>query len=196
MKDAVIIDNAMPDNIVERWKDHYVNNVRLTLSRHEAEESDPAFLSTFFSLQDMYTVFDCESWLLPYAQQFNPNIKIKHLTRAHLNVNTEQDKMVGHIDINPDRFVDDSFYVSCLIFLNPKIDNYVIGNGLTVGENEIENVFNRLVIFDGRTWHKADTPIDNFVRLTGYFSFSNIKGLQTEAVLRTSSYKEKNVWYR
>ena len=190
MSNEMIIDNAMPDSIVERWKDHYINNVRLTMCRREADSSNPAFLSTMFSLQDMYTVFDAESWLLPYAQQFDSKIKMKHLTRAHLNVNTEQDVMVGHRDISPAKFADDSFYVSCLIFLNPEIDKHVIGNGLTVGETEIENVFNRLVIFDGRTWHKADTPIDNFVRLTGYFSFSNVKGL------RASSYEQKNVWYR
>jgi len=102
----------------------------------------------------------------------------------------QQDEMVGHVDINPNKFTDDSYYVSCLVFLNPMITKYTIGNGLTVGDEEIENVFNRLVIFDGRTWHKADTPIDNFVRLTGYFSFSNIKGL------RASSYQQKNVWHR
>ena len=190
MNDVMIIDNAMPDSIVEKWKDHYINNVRLTLCRREADDSNPAFLSTMFSLRDMYNVFDAESWLLPYAQQFNPNIKLKHLTRSHLNVNTEQDSMVGHVDINPDKFTKDEYYTSCLIFLNPTVDEYIIGNGLTVGETEIENVFNRLVIFDGRTWHKADTPIDNFVRLTGYFSFSNIKGL------RASSYEQKNVWHR
>ena len=60
MNDVMIIDNAMPDSIVEKWKDHYVNDVRLTLCRREADESNPAFLSTMFSLQDMYSVFDCE----------------------------------------------------------------------------------------------------------------------------------------
>ena len=190
MKNVMIIDNAMPDSVVEKWKNHYVNDVRLTLCRREADESNPAFLSTLFSIQDMYNVFDVESWLLPYAQQFNSKIKINHLTRSHLNVNTEQDEMVGHVDIDPNKFTDDSYYVSCLVFLNPMITKYTIGNGLTVGDEEIENVFNRLVIFDGRTWHKADTPIDNFVRLTGYFSFSNIKGL------RASSYQQKNVWHR
>ena len=178
----------MPERIVEKWKDYYINRARLTLGRTESNSNQSAFLSTTFTLDEMYNVFDFETWLLPLVQEHNPAIKTKHLVRAHLNVNTQLDHMTGHVDITDEKFFNDAFYLSVVVFLNPCVDQH-IGNGLIVGDKIVENKFNRVVMFDGRTWHKAVPPTDNFVRLTGYFSFSNIK-------LREKFSQTKNVWQR
>ena len=56
-----------------------------------------------------------------------------------------------------------------------------------LGDDVVENVFNRLVLFDGRMWHKAKVPTDNLIRLTGYWSFSNVKGIRDKSGHRANS---------
>lgn len=177
-----IIDNAMPEHVIEKWKYHYINNIHLERTRRElGHEDEPTFLTTQFSTEDMYNVFDADSWLMPAVQKYNDKVKFKHLKRSHLNVNQSNEgvNFEGHVDISKDRAPPSSFYVSCLIFLNPEVkESHKVTNGLLLDEEIVENVFNRLVLFDGREWHKAQTPTDNLVRLTGYFSFSDVKGLR------------------
>ena len=56
-----------------------------------------------------------------------------------------------------------------------------------LGDDTVNNVFNRLVLFDGRMWHKAKVPTDNLIRLTGYWSFSNVRGIRDSSVRRQNS---------
>ena len=177
-----IIDNAMPDHVVDQWKDYYINHVRLESERRESYKEDLPYLSTTLTFAEFVNVFDAESWLLPYAQEFESKISIANLRQSHLNVNTSKLKGTdfhGHVDINTNwkSWIDDSYYVSCLVFLNPQVHgSQHFEAGFELGHNTVNNVFNRLVLFDGRMWHKAKIPTDDLIRLTGYWSFSNVKG--------------------
>ena len=86
--------------------------------------------------------------------------------------------MDGHVDISSEwkTWVGfNGYYLSCLVFLNPEVHgSQHYDTGLMLGDDVVENVFNRLVLFDGRMWHKAKVPTDNLIRLTGYWSFSNV----------------------
>lgn len=185
-----VIDNAMPDHVVEKWKHYYINHVRLETQRQEAHKDDPPYQSTLFTFEEFVNIFDAENWLLPYAQEVESRISIANLRRAHLNVNQTGDGFVmdGHVDINSDRVKDNCYYLSCLLFLNPEVHgSQHYDTGLILEDDVVENVFNRLVLFDGRMWHKAKVPTDNLIRLTGYWSFSNVKGIRDKSGHRANS---------
>lgn len=179
-----VIDNAMPDHVVEKWKHYFINHVRLETQRHESDPKSPPYQSTLFTYEEFVNIFDAENWLLPYAQEFQSKTKLAHLKRAHLNANQSGDGFVmdGHVDINSDRVGFNGYYLSCLVFLNPEVHgSQHYDTGLMLGDDVVENVFNRLVLFDGRMWHKAKVPTDNLIRLTGYWSFSNVLGIRDHA---------------
>jgi|TARA_B110000908_G_scaffold137340_1_gene162932 hypothetical protein len=187
-----VIDNAMPDYVIEKWKDYYINHVRLESMRREAHKDNIPYQSTLFTFEEFVNIFDAENWLLPHAQEFESKASVAHLKRAHLNVNQTGDGFVmdGHVDISSDwkTWVDNSYYLSCLVFLNPEVHgSQHFDTGLMLGDDTVNNVFNRLVLFDGRMWHKAKVPTDNLIRLTGYWSFSNVRGIRDSSVRRQNS---------
>jgi hypothetical protein len=185
-----VIDNAMPDHVVEKWKHYFINHVRLETQRHEASEDDPPYQSTLFTYEEFVNIFDAENWLIPYAQEVESRLSVANLRRSHLNVNQTGDGFVmdGHVDISSDRVNNDCYYLSCLVFLNPEVHgSQHYDTGLMLGDDVVENVFNRLVLFDGRMWHKAKVPTDNLIRLTGYWSFSNVKGIRDKSGHRANS---------
>ena len=194
-----VIDNAMPDHVVEKWKHYFINHVRLETQRHESDPKSPPYQSTLFTYEEFVNIFDAENWLLPYAQEFQSKTKLAHLKRAHLNVNQTGDGFVmdGHVDINSDRVVLNGYYLSCLVFLNPEVHgSQHYDTGLMLGDDVVENVFNRLVLFDGRMWHKAKVPTDNLIRLTGYWSFSNVSGIRDHAghrLVKSLQWKRDNI---
>jgi hypothetical protein len=185
-----VIDNAMPDHVVEKWKHYFINHVRLETQRHEASKDDPPYQSTLFTFEEFVNIFDAENWLIPYAQEVESRLSVANLRRSHLNVNQTGDGFVmdGHVDISSDRVNNDCYYLSCLVFLNPEVHgSQHYDTGLMLGDDVVENVFNRLVLFDGRMWHKAKVPTDNLIRLTGYWSFSNVKGIRDKSGHRANS---------
>ena len=185
-----VIDNAMPDHVVEKWKHYFINHVRLENQRHEASKDDPPYQSTLFTFEEFVNIFDAENWLIPYAQEVESRLSVANLRRSHLNVNQTGDGFVmdGHVDISSDRVNNDCYYLSCLVFLNPEVHgSQHYDTGLMLGDDVVENVFNRLVLFDGRMWHKAKVPTDNLIRLTGYWSFSNVKGIRDKSGHRANS---------
>lgn len=164
-KKVQIYDNVLSDRLVEKWIDFYENDVSFTLSANEQTVvGSPVFFFMPLSLKDRTETFEIDTWLLPFIKEFDPEFTLSHLHRSYLNVLTNGDQYNGHKD-SSDR------YLVCLLFMNPYVENGS-DSGFYIEDLYIENKFNRMIVFDGRLFHKAQVPSDDFVRLTLYFGFS------------------------
>jgi hypothetical protein len=79
--------------------------------------------------------------------------------------------------------------------MNPYVENGS-DSGFHIKDLYIENKFNRMIVFDGRLFHKAQTPSDDFVRLTLYFGFNFNKtrpSFQKEMYHHST---KKNRWFK
>jgi hypothetical protein len=79
--------------------------------------------------------------------------------------------------------------------MNPYVENGS-DSGFYIEDLHIENKFNRMIVFDGRLFHKAQIPSDDFVRLTLYFGFNFNK---TRSSLQKEMYHhgiKKNRWFK
>jgi hypothetical protein len=166
-----VIDNAMPQHVVDRWTDYYETQASFTLGSAESSQDPDTdywfWMPVDFKLRTQ--LFQIQDWMMPHIQNYEPKCSIKDHCRSYVNLCTRGDKAKGHVDV--ESCEEGGFYVVALVFLNPTVSD-PSDSGFEIEDKFIENQFNRLVIFDGRLWHRAQVPSDNLVRLTLYNSFT------------------------
>jgi len=173
-----VYDNVLSDNIVEQWKKFYEQSVSFKISAIENEqdasgETQVCFVSPI-SMKDRIGVFEVDVWLPEILNSYQPSCKLKHFTRSYLNLMIAGDRMTGHVDEEhlTSKLTEDEFYVVCLLYLNPFVKPHT-QTGIHIEDQYVENKFNRLVVFNGTSWHKPVPPPDDLARLTLYMSFTN-----------------------
>ena len=181
-----IHDNVLSDKLVKKWIDFYENDVSFTLSANEQPVvGSPFFFSMPLKLKDTLEVFEIDSWLQPYIAQFDPNFSLAHFHRSYLNAVTKGDRFDGHVDSTGP-------YLVCLLFMNPYVENED-DSGFYIEDLYITNKFNRMIVFDGRLFHKSQVPSDDFVRLTLYFGFSSKK---IRFSMQEAATRNQNRWFK
>tara|TARA_B100001094_G_C18143377_1_gene779201 strand:+ start:55 stop:801 length:747 start_codon:yes stop_codon:yes gene_type:complete len=162
----LIVDNFFPEETLNKI-DKFYKSAPLKLCSFEK----PGAAKTLFiplGLSDLISVFDYDSLIREHLKNYNPEAGVRHLERYYINVMLKNDEQTGHRDIIG--LAEESFYISCLVFLNPH-DNEQCG--IHIGDTFYKNVYNRLIIFNGDTWHRVVPPIDDHVRITLYVNFTN-----------------------
>ena len=189
-KKVHIHDNVLSERLVKQWINFYENDASFTLASEEntGVTGSSVFFYMPLDLKDRLETFEIDTWLLPYMTQFDPEFTFSHFHRSYLNILTNGDRITGHVD-STDR------YLVCLLFMNPYVENSS-DSGFHIEDLYIENKFNRMIVFDGRLFHKAQAPSDDFVRLTLYFGFNFNKtrpSLQKEIYHHST---KKNRWFK
>ena len=190
-KKVHVIDNAMPDHVVNNWIDFYENQAVFRRIGTETKNSSNAnhWLSMIIDLKMRYEIFDIGSWLIPMIINYEPNCTEKHFMRSFVNMCTTGDNMKGHSDTPEEQYNSNEFFVVSLVFMNPHVKD-PSDSGFELDDGfYVENVFNRMIIFDGRLWHRPDMPTDRLVRLTMYNSFRNPKMVVNHSYSKSS-------WFR
>lgn len=172
-KKVHVIDNAMPQPVVDRWVGYYENSATFRMIGAEslAETDVMYWMASTVDLKTRYEIFDIESWLMPMVTRFNPECTVKEFMRSYINLSTSGDRSKGHQDTEENFADTDGFFTASVLFANPHVKDSADCGFEFEGGLYVENVFNRLIIFDGTLWHRAHVPTDNLVRLTLYNSF-------------------------
>lgn len=166
-----VIDNAMPDDVVDSWVDYYENSAsfKMIAAENRSLDNQVIWMASIVDLKTRYQVFNINSWLIPMITRFNPACSEKDFMRSYINLTTSGDGSHGHRDTQ--NLADGGFFTASVLFANPYVKDPKDSGLEFEGGLYVENVFNRLVIFDGTLWHRAHVPTDNLVRLTLYNSF-------------------------
>ena len=170
MLEPIVIDDFFPKNVLEKI-DYFYKTASLKLSQTETDHT-PTFLQCSIGVEELLGVFELDTHIEKHLNKMYENCTFKNLERFYINIltNAEKSKMVGHRDINESDLAEDDFYLISIIFLNPEGNK---DTGIYINENYYEDVYNRMILFDGTNWHKPVTPQDNYVRITFYANFSN-----------------------
>ena len=170
MLEPIVIDNFLPKNVLEKI-DYFYKTASLKLSMGEIDDT-PTFLQCSIGVEELLGVFELDTHIEKHLNKIYKNCTFKNLERFYINIltNAEKSKMVGHRDINESDLAEDDFYLISIIFLNPEGNK---DTGIYINENYYEDVYNRMILFDGTNWHKAVAPQDDYVRITFYANFSN-----------------------
>ena len=162
----LIVDNFFTEETLQKINKFY-KSAPLKLYALEKEGATRTLFIPL-GLSDLITVFDYDSLIREHLKNYNPEAGVKHLERYYINVMLNHDIQTGHRDIIG--LDEESFYTTCLVFLNPYHDEQC---GIHIGNTFYKNVYNRLIIFSGDTWHRAVPPKDDYVRITLYINFTN-----------------------
>lgn len=161
----------MPPSVVDRWADFYETQASFAIGSAESNRDPDTgywfWMNVDFKLRTQ--LFEIQDWLMPHIQNYEPKCSLRDHCRSYVNLCTRGDNAKGHVDV--ESCDPGGFYVVALVFLNPHVSDPA-DSGFQIEDTHIENQFNRLVIFDGRMWHRAQVPTDNLVRLTLYNSFT------------------------
>lgn len=192
-KKIQVHDNVLPDVVVDKWLKFYENDAVFSLSGFEDKNrtKSPVYFMMPVTFKHRFEVFEIDGWLEEYLTNFNPECRLKHFNRSYINLMTAGDTAHGHVDVGD--FDASSFFITCLIFLNPHVDENS-SCGFYIEDFYVQNKFNRMIMFDGRLFHKPEIPTDDLVRLTGYFSFSNFK--KTNSYDSEKSFASNNQWFK
>lgn len=163
----------MPKQVVDRWIDYYETQARFSIGSAEIDESHSELAQNYWfwmniDLKMRTQLFEIQNWLVPHVIDYEPRCTIKDHSRSYMNLCTQGDPVKGHVDVAA--CPPGGFYVVALVFMNPYVTDPA-DSGFHIGDQYYENHFNRMIIFDGRAWHKSQIPTDNLVRLTMYNSF-------------------------
>lgn len=169
--DYKIFDNVMPDHVVNKWIEFYENSVSFSACSAETylEEIIPYGFCMPLDLKQRIEIFEITDWLIPVIQQLRPEFTMRNHHRSYINMYVKGCPSVGHRDLDSKR---EDQYISSVLFLNPHVDEQS-KSGFYLEDNYVENKFNRIVVFDGRLWHKVEPPSDDLIRLTLYNGFSS-----------------------
>ena len=162
----LIVDNFFPEETLKKI-DKFYKSAPLKLWALETEGATRTLFIPV-GLSDLLESFNYDTLIRPHLKKFNPVAGIKHLERYYVNVMLKNDVQTGHRDIIG--LAEESFYITCLVFLNPSNNEQC---GIFIGDTFYKNIYNRLIIFSGDTWHRAVPPKDDYVRITLYVNFTN-----------------------
>ena len=163
-------DDVMSAGVLNQWIDFYKNRAQFSfnkLSHHKP--GDTHFLQCQFDFKKSIEVFDMYTWMEKLLFDFNPECSLKHFHSSYVNVLLQGDQFTAHSDIYD--LADNKFYIGCVWFGNPETPKYDCG--FSFREKVVSYKFNRMIMFDGRLWHRPVAPLDSFLRVSYYVSFSN-----------------------
>ena len=162
-----IVDDLFPESVLDKI-DKFWRQASLTIGQketHDHGDETPPMLMSHPTLTNLVSDFEADEYLEPHLRKFNSNTSFSHLERFYVNVGLNR-------DIDKSDLKENEFYVVVLVFLNPNCNG---DSGIFIGNNYIEDKYNRLIVFNGFELHRAVPPKDDFVRLTFYCNFSNRK---------------------
>ena len=162
----LIVDNFFPEETLRKINTFYKSAPLKLFAREISGAARTLFIPV--GLSDLLETFNYDTLIRPHLQKINPEAGIKHLERYYMNVMLKHDEQTGHRDV--DNLEEDEFYITTLVFLNPCHDENC---GIYIGDTFYKNIYNRLILFTGSTWHRAVTPEDDYVRITLYVNFTN-----------------------
>ena len=170
MLEPIVVDDFLPKNVLEKI-DFFYKTAPLKLSNTEIEDG-PIFLQCSIGVEELLGIFELDKHIEKYLKNANKNCSFKNLERFYINIltNAEKNKMVGHADIIESDLSKDEFYLTSIIFLNPEGNK---DTGIYIDKDYYEDIYNRMILFNGASWHKAIAPEDGYVRITFYANFSN-----------------------
>ena len=169
-----IVDDVFPESVLDKI-DKFWRHASLKIGwreTHDHVDDTPPMLATHPTLTNLISDFEADEYLEPHLRKFNSNTSFSHLERYYVNVGLKNNVYHGHRDIEESDLKENEFYVVVLVFLNPNCNG---DSGIFIGDDYIEDKYNRLIVFNGFELHRAVPPKDDFVRLTFYCNFSNRK---------------------
>lgn len=180
---ALVYDNAMPPELVEKWlgikDDLEFRSVKMPklMGFNDADNYTDQTQTQFgvhpISLKKKF--FNNYSFLQPGLTEFNEiAVYDKHYQRSFMNRYVTGNQIQPHMDVN--NIKDGDYYCVCLMFAQDNVQQsedsgFYMGYGDDV--TYVSNAFNRVIFFDGRILHWPDVPSDDFERLTLYMGFTN-----------------------
>lgn len=180
---ALVYDNAMPPELVEKWlviKDtlefrsvQMPSKMGYNDANNFTDQSETQFGVHPISLKKKF--FNNYDFLQPGLAEFDKRADhTQHYQRSFMNRYVTGNQIQPHMDVN--KIEDNRFYCVCLMFSQdnvqqPDDSGFYMGFGDDI--TYVPNAFNRVILFDGRILHWPDVPSDDFERLTLYMGFSN-----------------------
>lgn len=188
-KKVHIYDDAIPAAALSKWYDFYTHKAEFAYNRlQNADINDTHFLQCQLNFKKSVEVFGIYDWLPEKLKNFDPNCTFKHYHASYINMLLKDDVFTAHSDIK--EIPEGKFYIGCIWFGNPFEPNHPCGFQF---ENKVVNYkFNRLILFDGSLWHQPQAPLDDYVRLSYYISFTNAYDYKVDA----DKANKCNPWYR
>ncbi len=187
-----VYDNVLSETQIERWKKFYVSNARFSWNKIDSGRKGKYFLqNTGWTIKRTVEMFNTDEWIEPYIKPVEPKVKASNFHDAYVNALIKGDDFVRHRDIDPNDVRDDQYYVSCILYLNPYIEE-TADCGTEMGDEVVPYKFNRMVVFDGRIMHKPLAPLTDDIRLSFYTSFSNCFKVRFDE----SFFNHRNPWHR
>ena len=174
MTNYSIVDDLFPEFVLDKI-DKFWRQASLNIGQketHDHRDEIPPMLMSHPTLTNLISDFEADVYFKPHLKKFNSNASFRHLERFYINVGLKNNVYHGHRDMDESDLKENEFYVVVLTFLNPNCNG---DSGIFIGNDYIEDKYNRLIVFNGFEWHKVVPPTDNFVRLTLYCNFSNRK---------------------
>lgn len=188
-KKVQVYDDVMPSLTLEKWFRFYKSQAAFSYNKIDSNNSDDTyFLQCQLNFKKSSEIFDIHSWLPDLLKNYNPECTFKHYHASYINLILSNDQFTAHEDIKI--IPKDKFYVGCIWFGNP----YEPANncGFQFQDRTVEYKFNRMILFDGSLWHKPLSPVDDYVRLSYYISFTNAYDYKVNA----DTADKQNPWYR
>lgn len=178
-----VFDNVLSDEQIKKWIYFYENVLAFKRATLEHPDEERTYFASNVSIKENIEIFDYEKNIVPYAQQINSKVRGNYLRRSYINIFDQFDTFTGHTDCN-----DEDFYVSTVLFLNPHWDNDGGGLKFTTEDESIvvDNVFNRLICFNGNIHHCVQPYNSERARVTHYCTFADSK--------YTARIADKNRW--
>jgi hypothetical protein len=178
---ALVYDNAMPPELVEKWlsikDDLEFRSVKMPTkmgykdANNYTDQSKTQFGVHPISLKKKF--FKHYSFLAPGLTKFDKRASIDHYARSFVNRYVTGNQIQPHMDLN--HIDDDCYYCVCLMYVqdnvtDPEDSGFYMGYGDDI--TYVPNVFNRVIMFDARIVHWPDVPSNTFERLTLYMGYT------------------------
>ena len=187
-----VYDNVLNEQQIERWKQFYTTQAEFSWNKIDSNREGKYFLqSTGWTIKRTVEMFNTDEWIEPYIKPVMPQVKMTNFHDAYVNALIKGDDFARHRDIDPDEVRNDQYYVSCILYLNPYIEE-TAECGTEMGDEVVPYKFNRLVVFDGRIMHKPLAPVTDDIRLSFYTSFTNCFKVR----FNEHTVAHRNPWHR
>jgi len=171
MEGIIVHDNILTDEENEKYRNILLRNCPFAYGERDSPDAEPTgvvcdFTKLMKSGAIMSPVFNSMlDNLLIKIYEKNESLKNMNLYRVYLNLFIPNE--------NPSFHIDGKNTVTCLYYLNPKVNPNEGGETQFLIDEEIKGVISkpgRLTIFDGGLLHRA-TSFKKYPRLTMAFKF-------------------------
>ena len=185
-----VYENVLTPEQINKFKTFYTTQAQFQWNKLDQNHtSGTSFLqNTGWDLKRSIEMFGIDDWIEQYIRPVEPKVKANDFHDAYVNVLLSGDDFDNHRDI--EELKDDQYYVSCVLMLNPYMDDP--GAGFEIDNEFLRYKFNTLIVFDGSYHHRPIAPLGGWLRVTYYCSFSNAFKVRYDA----NSTGYNNPWHR